>query len=414
MSTPAFSPLEGDEYVTALWQAIGINDPAAELTGEDGPTPLLRAMATLARGSAVLVRATTEPELLQRMCETAVRTGEYALAWYGQVVHDEAHSIVPRGRAGRHLEYLDTISVTWGDDPLGQGPTGTCIRTGTIQVRNDLDQDPRFEPWRTAAAGSGLTCSISLPVVVDGVIDGAFMVYAEQPGSFNPLVQSLLGELATDIGFGLARLRDRARLAAAMRGSVLLLASAVESRDPYTAGHQSHVGSLASAIGRTLGLDEARLHGLHLGAAIHDVGKLSVPIETLNKRERLTAEEWELLRQHPHAGFAIVRDFPWPWPIAEMVYQHHERLNGSGYPRGLRGDDILLEARIIAVADTFEAIGHDRPYRPSPGFDKGYEVINEGRGVLFDPDVVDAFHAVMAEGFEFINPHLPELGDTRD
>ena len=411
------SSLDGDERATDLWEAIGLEAQLLELVGDepgDGPSPTLRALATLARGSAVLVRASNEPELLQQMCDTAVRTGEYALAWYGQAVHDEAHSIVPRARAGRQIEYLDKITVTWGEDPLGQGPTGTCIRTGTTQIRDDLAHDPRYAPWRSQAAGSGLVCSISLPVSVDGVVDGAFMVYAEQHEAFGPIAQALLEELAADIGFGLAKLRDRARLADAMRGSVLLLAAAVESRDPYTAGHQSHVGSLASAIGRTLGLSDSRLHGLHLGAAIHDVGKLAVPIETLNKSGRLTAEDWELLRRHPHTGYSIVRDFPWPWPIAEMVYQHHERMNGSGYPRALRGNEILLEARIIAVADTFEAIGHDRPYRKAPGVEKGFEVIDEGRNSLFDPDVVDAFHAVMAEGFEFTTPVLPELGDTRN
>ena len=417
MSLPGISVSDGGDRITDLWEAIGLEGLSQELLSDGSGVeslPMLRALATLARGSAVLVRATDEPELLQHMCDTAVRTGEYALAWYGQAVQDETHSVFPRARAGQQIEYLDKITVTWGEDPLGQGPTGTSIRTGTTQIRDDLAHDPHFAPWRLQAAGSGLVCSISLPVIVDGVVDGAFMVYAEECGAFGPVAQALLEELVADIGYGLAKLRDRARLAAAMRGSVLLLAGAVESRDPYTAGHQSHVGSLAAAIGRTLGLSESRIQGLHLGAAIHDVGKLAVPIETLNKSGRLNAEEWELLRRHPHTGYSIVRDFPWPWPIAEMVYQHHERANGSGYPRGLRGDEILLEARIIAVADTFEAIGHDRPYRRSPGVEKGLEVIDEGRDSLFDPDVVDAFRAVMAAGFEFTTPVIPEFGETRD
>ena len=155
------SSLDGDERATDLWEAIGLEAQLLELVGDepgDGPSPTLRALATLARGSAVLVRASNEPELLQQMCDTAVRTGEYALAWYGQAVHDEAHSIVPRARAGRQIEYLDKITVTWGEDPLGQGPTGTCIRTGTTQIRDDLAHDPRYAPWRSQAAGSGLVC----------------------------------------------------------------------------------------------------------------------------------------------------------------------------------------------------------------------------------------------------------------
>ena len=183
-----------------------------------------------------------------------------------------------------------------------------------------------------------------------------------------------------------------------------MLAAAVESRDPWTAGHQSQVGQLCEAIGRRLGLDEDRLRGLVLGASIHDLGKIAISHETLTTPGRLTSEQWETLRQHPGTGHQIAGRFPWPWPIAEMILQHHERLDGSGYPRGLQGDEVILEARIIAVADTYEAMAHDRPYRGAPGTARAVEVLQAGSGLQYDEAVVDALLEVIRDGFAFAVP----------
>jgi len=358
----------------------------------------LRALQTLSRGNAVLVRATDEQQLLDEMCATVVEAGRYALAWYGRPLDNEAHSVLPVASAGPLVDYVASITVTWDESPTGRGPTGTALRTGETQVNDDFE-NPDFTPWKAAAQERGFRSSISLPVRAEGRIDGALMVYARDVGAFDETARSLLEDLAADIGYGLERLRDAQRLAESLTSSVHVLAAAVEARDPYTAGHQWRVGEIAGLIGRELGLAEPQVEGLVLGAAIHDLGKIAISHSTLGKEGPLADHEWERLREHPRIGHDITQRVPWPWAIAEMILQHHERLDGSGYPRGLRGDEILIEARIIAVADTYEAMANDRPYRVAPGHDQAMDVLRSGAGRLFDRDVIDAFERVLLHGW---------------
>ncbi len=155
------------------------------------------------------------------------------------------------------------------------------------------------------------------------------------------------------------------------------------------------------AIGWELGLDKDRVEGMRLGATIHDIGKIFVPAEILNRPGQLSKIEYAIVLTHPEAGYDIVKGIEFPWPVAEMILQHHERLDGSGYPRGLKGDQINLEARILAVADVVEAIASHRPYRPSLGLKAAVSEIVRNRGVLYDPEVVDACVRVLEEqGYE--------------
>ncbi|HSV29141.1 MAG TPA: HD domain-containing phosphohydrolase [Candidatus Omnitrophota bacterium] len=162
----------------------------------------------------------------------------------------------------------------------------------------------------------------------------------------------------------------------------------LEMRDPYTAGHQRRVAQLAVSIGQRLGLDPERLEGLHTGALIHDIGKINVPAEFLSRPGKLSTDALAIIRSHPGVGSEIVADIEFPWPVAQMIAQHHERLDGTGYPLGLKGDEIILEARIVAVADVVEAMASHRPYRPSLGVDAALQEIQDGAGTRFDPEVV--------------------------
>jgi HD-GYP domain-containing protein (c-di-GMP phosphodiesterase class II) len=181
--------------------------------------------------------------------------------------------------------------------------------------------------------------------------------------------------------------------------TVTALASMIEARDPYTAGHQRRVACLAQAVGEEMGLPEDRIHGLAMGARVHDIGKVSIPAALLRKPGRINEHEFGIIKAHPLVGHGILREIECPWPLADIVLQHHERLDGSGYPNGLKGDEILLESRIVAVADVVEAISSHRPYRPALGLERSLEEIQEQRGVFYDPDVVDACVHVMQNGF---------------
>ena len=192
-------------------------------------------------------------------------------------------------------------------------------------------------------------------------------------------------------------------LSTALRSMVHALGVTTEKRDPYTAGHQERVANLAQAIAWEMGLEEEQLQGVHTAGLLHDIGKISVPAEMLSKPSLLSEFEMAIIKTHPTVGHEILKEIPFPWPIAQMVLQHHERLDGSGYPAGLSGTDILLEARILAVADVVEAMASHRPYRASLGLDMALGEIREKSGKLYDPDVVRACLNISPRLTEILN-----------
>ncbi len=184
--------------------------------------------------------------------------------------------------------------------------------------------------------------------------------------------------------------KSRDVLHANLEETVKSLALAEEKRDPYTAGHQTRVDRLACAIARELGLSDHQIEGLHFAALLHDIGKIALPSEFLSKPTILSHQEHEIIKCHSQAGYDILKNIHFPWPVAEIVYQHHEYLDGSGYPRNLTDKEILLETKILTVADVVEAISSHRPYRPSLGMEAALEEIQNGRGIRYDPLCVDA------------------------
>lgn len=191
--------------------------------------------------------------------------------------------------------------------------------------------------------------------------------------------------------------KSRDELHTSLEETVKSLARAAEKRDPYTAGHQMRVDQLACAIGRELGLSEEKLEGLHFAALLHDIGKIGLPSEYLAKPARLSVQERAIIKCHTEIGYEILKDIPFPWPVAEIVYQHHEHLDGSGYPRGLTDQDLLLEAKILSVADVVEAMSSHRPYRPSLGLETALDEVRTGRGTLYHAESVDACLRLITE-----------------
>ncbi len=187
------------------------------------------------------------------------------------------------------------------------------------------------------------------------------------------------------------------QLEAAMRGTIEMVATMGQLRDPYTRGHERRVGEIAARIAEELGLDPHRVEGVRVAGYLHDVGKIAIPAEILTRPGSLSPLELELVRSHAERSHDILRNVAFPWPVAEVAWQHHERLDGSGYPRGLSGDEILFEARIVAVADTIEAMATHRPYRPGLGLEPALAEIEAGRGVRYDAEVCDAVRLLFRE-----------------
>jgi len=214
-----------------------------------------------------------------------------------------------------------------------------------------------------------------------------------------------------DFRFGVSSIQDisehvsmREELGRAYGGAIDALTAALESRDPYTAGHQRRVTQLACAIADKMGLAAKQRMGLRVASILHDIGKIAIPAEILTKPYGVSEAEYSLIKVHPTVAYDILKEIRFPWPVADIVLQHHERLDGSGYPTGLKEGEILLEARILAVADTVEALASHRPYRAAADIGDVMRHITENRSILFDPKVVASCTQVFENGFEFEEP----------
>ena len=218
----------------------------------------------------------------------------------------------------------------------------------------------------------------------------------------------LLKNLADDIAFGINSIEDHAehlqlikQVEHSLNKTIIAIAAMVEQRDPYTAGHQRRVADLAVAIATEMGLSSTQIMGLRMASVVHDIGKIHIPAEIPSKPSRLSAAEYEIIKTHAKAGWEVLKNIDFPWPVADIVYQHHEKLDGSGYPQGLKGDEILLEAKILTVADVVEAMSGHRPYRPALGILPALQEIMQHKGTLFDEKVVDACVKLFIEkGYE--------------
>ncbi len=193
-----------------------------------------------------------------------------------------------------------------------------------------------------------------------------------------------------------------AELQETLKGTIFALTMTVEYRDPYTSGHQQRVSDLATAIAKEMGFPEDKIMGIRMAGVLHDIGKIAIPVEILSKPGRLSKTEFELIKNHPQVGYDILNSIKFPWPISQIILQHHERIDGSGYPNGLLGKEILIEAKILGAADVVEAMASHRPYRPALGIDKALEEISINKGKFYDTEVVNACLRVFKdEKFKF-------------
>lgn len=392
--------IDGKQYHQSL-----IRDITARKATEAALKEANRITMATRLANSVLLRSQTEDGIYADMCRAIVEIGGYRMAAVCLAENDDAQSVRIAGLAGTGQEYMAQAQLSWGDNPHGQGPTGTAIRSGKTQVNQDFATNPAMTLWRDQALRHGFKSSISLPLLDKGKAFGALAIYSHQIDAFNMPEVLLLQDLAEDISFGISVLRLRTseratteKLNQSLERTIRLLAETMELRDPYTSGHQQRVADLARAIAIEIGIAPQDVHGIYLAGLIHDIGKIAVPAEFLSKPTRLTPQEMALVQTHSQVGGDLIKDIDFPWPIAETVRGHHEKLDGSGYPNKLKGDEIPIGARIMAVADVVEAISAHRPYRPALGLDKALEEITAQRGKLFDPAVVDACIALFASG----------------
>lgn len=364
------------------------------------------ALSALSRAVDTLGSADSADLLVQEVCAAIATQGPYILAWVGKAEDDDNKTVKVIGAYGPAIDYVSGISVSWSElQSSGLGPGGTCIRTGVSSVVMDSELDEGFSSWRIRAREFGIRSAVGCVIPNNGVHPyGVLLVYSKVPNAFGDSEVQLFESLAKEIGFGIKSIERRhnladeihqrqqtqERLADALKATIEAMSRTMQWRDPYTAGHQKRVAAISTAIAKKLGWKNDAIESLYMAAMVHDIGKVAVPSEILTKPTQLTDLEMQMVQGHVESGFHILKDIPFPWPIAEMVHQHHERLDGSGYPRGLMGDQICAEARILAVADTIEAMATHRPYRPARGLTAAMEQVRSEAGEKLDAKVVDA------------------------
>ncbi len=369
----------------------------------------LREVLLLSEMNRALLKAESEEELLSEYCRIAVEAGGYRMAWVGIAHPGTNRQVTPVAHYGAENGYLSRAKVMLDGGEFSKGPTGRAIALKSPQVTEDIASDPGMAPFRDEALSRGFSSIIAVPFQLSADSVGCLTAYADTTRKWSEAERRLVDQFAAALGYGIRTVRTAAEkeqyerdLMTSLEQTIQVIAETVDQRDPYTAGHQRRVADLATRIAQKMGLAEERIQGLGLAATIHDLGKMGVPAEILTKPGKLTPTQISLIREHVQMGYDIIRNVKFPWPIADIVRQNHERLDGSGYPQGLKGEEILLEARILAVADVTEAMASHRPYRESLGTDAALEEIVRRRGKYFDADVVEACLSVFREdGYVF-------------
>ena len=341
-----------------------------------------------------LLVAKEESSLFDFICNTLKELEMVDEVWIG--IKESGDGITPVAWAGIDKEYSQDLPARWHESKEGNGPIQNATRELRPIVYEDAPNDKRLA-WCSEIENLHIKSGVIIPLIIEEGVLGAIAIWSKSPAAFDEEVVKFLQEVSGDITFGLRSLQMDKKLKAtlssitqSLEGTITAIANMVELRDPYTAGHERHVSRLAEAIGKEMGLPERQVEGLRVAGFIHDIGKISVPAEILSKPTRLSEIEYSLVKTHAQSGFNILKGIDFPWPVAQAVLQHHERLDGSGYPQGLKGDEILPEARILAVADVVEAIHSHRPYRPGLGIHAALEEIERHRNVFYCSDVVDS------------------------
>jgi putative two-component system response regulator len=307
------------------------------------------------------------------------------------VVEDEAVVAMDIEAALQDMDY----------EVIGTASTGEEAIAKALESRPDvvlMDIRLRGEMDGIEAAGR-IRAAAPIPVIyLTAFADNELIARAKVTEPFGYILKPFEArELRSNIEMALykqameTKLREsHARLERNLEGTINAISSLVVLRDPFLAKHQQRVANLATAIAQEMGLTEDRIKGIRLAATIHDLGMVKIPFEVLSKRGEITAAERALVQSHPEVGYKLLKDIEFPWPVAEIVRQHHEHLDGSGFPAGLAGDQILPEARIAVVANVVEGMTHGNPQREAMGLDAALQWLQDNRGRLYDADVVDA------------------------
>jgi PAS domain S-box-containing protein/putative nucleotidyltransferase with HDIG domain len=383
--------VDGIAAAEKLWEEFGI--PVIYLTAYADDTTFERAKLTKPFGYLLKpfeereLQTTIDMALYKSKMEMHLREREQ---WLSTILRSIGDGIIAADARGR-IDFMNPLAerlTGWSQEEALEMPLGEVLAAGKA-IRDGGDAP-------AAKGGDGEAAGL---VTVEEILSSRNGATFPIELSAAPIIDGKKGPRGNVYVFRdiTRRKESEDRLRRALEGMVEAMSVTIEMRDPYTAGHQRRVSRLSVAIAREMGLPELQIEGIRMAGDIHDIGKIYVPAEILSKPGKLTEIEFTIIKTHPQVGYDILKNVEFPWPIAQIVVQHHERLDGRGYPAGLRGDAILFEARILIVADVVEAMSSHRPYRPARGIDSALAEITLNKGVLYDTAVVEACLRVFKE-----------------
>ena len=378
--------LDGTSVAEKIWDSYRI--PIVYVTASADEHTLKRAKITEAFGYILKPFDERELKIAIEMAYYKARMGAKLREreeWLSALLKSIADGVIATDKSG-HITFMNPLAerlTGWHQDEALRQPLRDIFRT---VISRDGDE-PEIVLW--AKNGKKFSIEETDMPMSDGRHDSSGHVLVFRDISARRSAEKELRE-------------SWEKLNEALKGTIQAMALTIEIRDPYTAGHQRRVSKLSCAIAQDLGMPEFQVEGLRVAGDIHDIGKIYVPAEILSKPGQITAIEYGIIKTHPQVGYDILKTIKFPWPVAQIVLQHHERLDGSGYPLGLVGDFILKEARILTVADIVEAMSSHRPYRPAQGIEKALAEVVQNRGRFYDAEAVDACVKLFQESrFQF-------------
>lgn len=383
-------------------------DISAEKANEEHLIRQKELYSSLSFTNQAIVYSETPKELFDEICRVAIENGKFTYCWI-TTLNPQTQEFELQAVGGGNEEFISDLKTL-----LNQ--KSNFFREG-LQINSDLIINDIDDPAADLTICHELSKKYSsksfanFRLCNEASACGILTFCSDQKDFFDEEICTLLREMVGDISFALKNfeeekwrlnaeetlIRNKQTIADLLIDTVAAIATTIEMRDPYTAGHQKRVALLACAIAQEMGMGHDRIEGLRLAAQIHDVGKIQIPAEILSKPTRLTHIEFLMIKTHPETGYAILKGIEFPWPVATIIQQHHEKIDGTGYPFGLKGDDILLEARILTIADIVEAMASHRPYRPALGIEAALKEIQKERGITLDAEVVDVCITLVRE-----------------
>ncbi|MCX6567356.1 MAG: HD domain-containing protein [Candidatus Aminicenantes bacterium] len=380
--------IDGIEAAQHIWENLSI--PVVYLTAFADEATLQRAKVTEPFGYILKpfdereLQTTIEMAFYKAQMEKKLRERE---RWLSTILRSIGDGVIVTDMNGR-VTFMNGVAehlTGWNQTEVLQRPLD-----GFIQI--PLESNPAEEGLESTVNEGLLTTRDGVSIPIEQSVSP---IYGEKKQIFGSvyIFRDIRSRKKSEEEIRQSYLRHQKALA----GTIQAIGLTIEMRDPYTAGHQRRVSKLSCAIAEEMGLDAARIEGVRMAGDIHDIGKIYVPADILSKPGMLSDIEMSIIRTHSQVGYDILKNIEFPWPISQIIYQHHERLDGTGYPNKLKGNEILLEARIISVADVVEAMSSHRPYRPAPGIEKALDEVRRGRGLQYDADVVDICLRVFQE-----------------